>query len=81
MDCMANFTPEDLLLYHYQELPPADMQRIAAALENNWPLQEKYRVIAEAARRLDKSILPPRPETIQKLLAYADEAVRKAALS
>ncbi|MCU0335973.1 MAG: hypothetical protein MUF62_13195 [Chitinophagaceae bacterium] len=78
---MANFTPEDLLLYHYHELPPADMERIAAALENNWPLQEKYRVIVEAARRLDKSMLPPRPETIRQVLDYADAAARKAALS
>jgi hypothetical protein len=78
---MTNFTPEDLLLYHYQELPPADMQCIAAALESNWPLQEKYRVIAEAAHRLDQSMLPPRPEAIHKLLEYAHKAARKAALS
>lgn len=68
---MNNFTPEDLLEYYYQETSTEKAALIAAALENNWALQQKYNVICEAAERLDTAFVAPRIQTIQSILDYA----------
>jgi hypothetical protein len=68
---MNLFTPEDLLEYYYQETSPEKTDSIALALENSWALRQKYEVICEAAIRLDKSIISPRPESVQFIMDYA----------
>lgn len=70
---MTNFTPEQLIAFHYQELPPDKSAEIAEALQNNWVLQEKYRVIRDAGKQLDKAMLSPRNTVIQSILAYGNE--------
>ena len=72
---MSNFTPEDLLQYYYKELPLESMKLISEALQNNWALKQKYNVIIEAARRLDNSIRPPRKESVDAILKYAEEKI------
>ena len=67
---MTNFTPEQLIAYHYQELPAAQHAEIADALQSNWVLQEKYRVISDASHQLDKAMMAPRHTVVQALLAY-----------
>lgn len=68
---MSLFTPEDLLEYHYQEASSEKSFLIANALETDWALHQKYQVICQAAARLDKSLVPPRPEAVQYILEYA----------
>ena len=70
---MNNYTPEDLLEYHYQETSPEKSNAIATAIEASWALQQKYDVIRQAAESLDKSIRGPRPQSIQFVLNYAGE--------
>ena len=71
---MTLFTPEDLLEYFYQETSPEKTIAIAAALEANWALRQKYEVICEATDRLDKSFVAPRNKAVQSILDYAAHA-------
>ena len=68
---MYNFTPEDLLQYHYGELDADLVPVLEKALAEDWTLKEKYSVIKEASRRLDKSMYSPRKEVIGRILDYA----------
>lgn len=68
---MSNFTPEDLLEYFYQETSQEKTDSIEFALSNQWALQEKYRVIMQAAERLNKSTIAPRVQSIKAILLYA----------
>ena len=68
---MINFTPEDLLEYYYQETSPEQTAAIENALSQSWSLSDKYQVIVQAAKRLDKSMESPRTEVLQRILNYA----------
>jgi hypothetical protein len=68
---MTNFTPEDLLEYFYQETPPKKTAAVQAALDTEWPLQQKYNVITQAAEKLDKSILSPRKQSVKAIMDHA----------
>jgi hypothetical protein len=74
---MHNFTPEDLLQYAYNETSPEKTAAIKLALETDWTLREKLEVITAAQTRLEKLTLSPRPETIDKIMAYAEKAVNE----
>jgi hypothetical protein len=67
---MSNFTPEHLIAYHYNELTLAERELMQDALASNWPLMEKYRVVQEATKNLDKALTSPRRETVQKIIDY-----------
>jgi len=77
---MKNFTPEDLLEFHYKEMTAEQSVELQEELQQNWALRQKLEVIREAAKRLDKSIESPRREAISRILAYAG-CKQKAALS
>ncbi|MCU0403199.1 MAG: hypothetical protein MUE99_01535 [Chitinophagaceae bacterium] len=68
---MYNFTPEDLLQYHYGELEADLIPLIEKALAEDWALHEKYSVIKEASTRLEKSMCSPRSEVMDRIMAYA----------
>jgi anti-sigma factor RsiW len=68
---MKNFTPEELLEYYYGEMDAKKSAEIQKFIEENWALKEKMRVIAEAAERLDKSMVSPRKKSVEDILKYA----------
>lgn len=68
---MKEFSPEDLLEFHYNEMTPEQRIEMELELKNNWSLRQKMEVIREAAIRLNKSIESPRTEAITSILAYA----------
>ena len=72
---MQNFTPEDLLLYLYQETSPAQTAAIKAALENDWSLREKFEVITTAQSNLNTLKMSPSQQTIDNIWNYAEKAV------
>ena len=72
---MHNFTPEDLLLYLYNETSPIQTAEIKAALENDWSLREKFEVITSAQKRLEALKMSPSQQTIDNILSYAEKAV------
>ena len=72
---MHNFTPEDLLLYLYNETSPEQTAQIKAALETDWSLREKFEVITSAQKRLEALKMSPSQQTIDNILSYAEKAV------
>jgi hypothetical protein len=72
---MNSFTPEELLQYLYKETSTEKTAAIAAALESDWSLREKYEVIAAATKRLDALKTSPRQQAIDNIMQYAEKAV------
>lgn len=72
---MHNFTPEDLLLYLYNETSPAQTAEIKAALETDWSLREQFEVIASAQQKLEVLKMSPSQQTVDNILNYAEKAV------
>jgi hypothetical protein len=72
---MDNFTPEDLLLYLYKEASPEQTATIEYALTKDWTLREKFEVLKDSMRRLEKTSVSPRIESVLKVLNYARQNV------
>jgi hypothetical protein len=70
---MTNFTPEDLLLYLYNETSVKQTAEIEAALEKDWTLREKLTVLKASMQRLDKITVSPRTEVVLNVLNHARE--------
>lgn len=71
---MTNFTPEDLLLYLYNETTPQQSKAIEEALKNDWTLREKIAVLKTSMQRLDSIEESPRTEIVLKVLRYARQS-------
>jgi hypothetical protein len=69
---MVSFTPDDLLLYLYNETKPAQTAAIERALQNDWSLREKLQVLSTSMLRLDSIIQSPRTEAVLNIMKYAD---------
>ena len=72
---MHNFTPEDLLLYLYNETSAAQTAEIKAALETDWSLREKFEVITSAQQKLGALKMSPSQQTVDNILNYAEKAI------
>lgn len=70
---MTIFTPEDLLLYLYNETSAEQTTAIEAALEKDWTLREKLAVLKASMKRLDKLTESPRTEVVLNVLNHARE--------
>ena len=70
---MPNFTPEDLLLYLYNETTPRQTAAIEKALKKDWTLREKLSVLKTSMQRLDKIKQTPRTEVVLNVLNYSRE--------
>lgn len=77
---MNNFTPEQLVAFHYNELPEDVHAQIAEALAGNWVLQQKYEVITAAAARLDKAMQEAPSQAVDSVLGYARHVLALSAL-
>jgi len=70
---MINFTPEELLLYLYNETSEDQTVAIKKALEQDWTLREKLAVLKDSMQRLDVLIESPRTSVVVDILNYARE--------
>jgi len=68
---MTLFTPEDLLRYLYKESSPELTLAIESALKEDWMLREKLQVLGSSASSLDKIVVAPRAEVVERVLNYA----------
>jgi len=66
-------TPEDLISYIYKETTPVQNHIIEQALQEDWTLMEKYKVLKASVKRLDELKESPRTEAVLKILHYAAE--------
>jgi hypothetical protein len=78
--CMNNFTPEQLIAFHYNELPLAEQVQIADALASNWVLQQKYEVITAASTRLDRAVQKAPAQAVDHVLNYGKFALALTAM-
>lgn len=74
---MSNFTPEDLLLYLYNETTPQQSKAIEEALKNDWTLREKIAVLKTSMQRLDSIKESPRTEIVLKVLRHARNTAKE----
>jgi len=70
---MPFFTPEDLVLYLYDESSPQQTDTIEKAMNEDWTLREKITVIKSSIQQLDKIKVTPRIEVVLNILNYARE--------
>lgn len=70
---MNNFTPEDLLLYLYNEMEDSQKLEVEKALQKDWTLREKLSVLKTSMQRLDKLIETPRTEVVLNVLHHAQK--------
>jgi hypothetical protein len=68
---MVSFTPDDLLLYLYNETKPAQTFAIEKALQSDWSLREKLQVLNTSMLRLDSIMQSPRTEAVQNIMKHA----------
>ena len=68
---MNNYSPEDLLLYLYNETSAEATAAIDAALERDWTLREKLAVLKASKKRLDTLVESPRTEVVLNIMRYA----------
>jgi hypothetical protein len=68
---MNNYSPEDLLLYLYNETSAEATAAIDAALEKDWTLREKLSVLKASQQRLNAIVESPRTEVVLSVLRYA----------
>lgn len=68
---MPVFTPEDLVLYLYEETSPQQTAAIEKAQKEDWTLREKLSVIKASIQKLEKIKMAPQTEVILKILNYA----------
>ena len=74
---MRNFTTEDLLLYLYDDMKELEKAALENELQNNWALREKFQVLKEAKKRLQKLQLhSPLKRSIDSILEYANHAFK-----
>ena len=69
---MHAFTPEDLLLYLYQETSTEITTAIEEALKKDWTLREKLAVLKASQERLNNLVETPRTEAVLNILRYAN---------
>ena len=74
---MQSFTSEDLLQYLYKETSPEKTSAIAAALEIDWRLREKFEILETASKQMKPVMLSPRQQTIDFILNYAEKSVEE----
>ncbi|MEP6514101.1 MAG: hypothetical protein ABJA79_09535 [Parafilimonas sp.] len=68
---MPNFTPEDLLLYLYNELNTHKAATVEEELHHLWTLHEKFNILKEAKTRIEKMPLQsPRRQTLKAIMEY-----------
>lgn len=76
---MNNYSPEDLLLYLYNETSAEATAAIDAALEKDWTLREKLAVLKASQQRLNAIVETPRTEVVLSVLRYAAATQKEAA--
>jgi hypothetical protein len=68
---MIKVTPEDLVRYLYNETSDQKSAAIRAALQTDWNLRESYEKLLNSHKNLDTIKVSPRPESVNRILAYA----------
>jgi hypothetical protein len=69
---MYRFTSEDLVQFLYRDTSNEKLIAINDELENNWVLNEEFKLLLESKRLLKSLERSPRKKTIDAILKYAE---------
>ena len=72
---MHSFTPDDLLLYLYNETSAEMTAAIETALEQDYSLRESINELKASVDSLEKVEMSPREESVDKILQYAEKRI------
>ncbi len=72
---MHTITSEDLLQYLYRETSSEKTTLIKATLENDWNLQEEFKLLSAEKDMLETISLSPSKKSIDNILNYAKKKV------
>lgn len=75
---MTRYTPEDLLRYLYKETSLSENVAIKAALDQDWALKEKFKILESSLNILDGAIESPRMEVVLSVLDYAQKTMAES---
>ena len=70
---MTRYTPEDLVRYLYKETSESENLAIKTALEQDWALNEKFKILESSLKILDKATESPRVEVLFRIMDYAQK--------
>ena len=76
---MNSITPDDLLLFLYNETPPEMTIAIKSALESDYRLQESMNELIISMESLEEVSYSPRQQSVDKILAYGTKAINSEA--
>ena len=76
---MNSITPDDLLLFLYNETPPEMTIAIKSALESHYRLQESMNELIISMESLEEVSYSPRQQSVDKILAYGMKAINSEA--
>lgn len=77
---MYNISFEDIVQFMYKDTSVEKSIAISTALQSDWSLREKFKVLNESRELLPKVRKSPRPQTIDAIMAYAEARANKLAL-
>lgn len=72
---MTRYTPEDLIRYLYKETSASENIAIKTALEQDWALNEKFKILESSLKILDKATESPRVEVLLRIMDYAQKTM------
>jgi len=72
---MHTITSEDLLQYLYRETSSEKTALIKATLENDWNLQEEFKLLSAEKDMLETISFSPSKKSIDNILNYAKKKV------
>ncbi len=76
---MNSITPDDLLLYLYNEASAEMSVAIKSALETDYRLQESMNELIVSMENLEQVSYSPRQQSVDNILAYAQKTINSEA--
>jgi len=68
---MKKITKDDLIQFIYHELSLEEELEVAAAIKNDWNLNEEYQMLKETVEDLSKISYAPSNQSVENILKLA----------
>ncbi len=72
---MRKVTPEDLVLFLYNETSLEKTEAIKAALQTDYSLLEEFEALSSDKNKLEALRFSPRKDVVNNILNYAEKAM------
>ena len=78
---MYNISFEDIVQFMYKDISVEKSIVVSTAIQSDWNLREKFKVLNESRELLPRIRKSPRTQTIDAIMAYAEKRANKLALN